>query len=141
MKETKLKKDNKLPYSLHDMKVNEININEDNIVLIFENGYTQEKGPFKQVDGSIMIKNVDYDFCSIHLLSNNGDYGEFLGKKINLKDFINEYKQYSFEITDELYGFNQVQYTGYLSLPNREDYIEFNMNFYYTGDIIYLTKE
>ncbi len=47
MKETKLKKDNKLPYSLHDMKVNEIKINEDNIVLIFENGYIEEKEPFK----------------------------------------------------------------------------------------------
>lgn len=67
MKETKLIKNNKLPYSLHDMKVNKIILNEDNVTLIFENGYIETKEPFKQVDGSIMIKNVDYDYCSIHL--------------------------------------------------------------------------
>ncbi len=141
MKETKLEKDNKLPYSLHDMKINEIQLHENNVTLVFEYGYVETKEPFKQVDGSIMIKNVDYDFCSIYLLSKNGNYGEFLGRKITLKDFIKEYKQYSIEIIDELYGFNQVQYSGYLLLPHKKDLIELSINFYYTGDLIYLTKE
>lgn len=141
MKITKLKKNNNLPYSLHDMRINEIQLGETNITLIFENGYIEEKEPFRQVDGTIVIKNADYDFCSIHLLSKNGDYGEFSGRKISLEGFIKEFKQYSLEIVDELYGFNQVQYSGYLSLPNTEDFIEYSMDFYYTGDLIYLTKE
>ncbi len=66
MKETKLKKDNKLQYSLHDMKVKEIRLNEDNVTLIFENGYIETKEPFKQVDGTIMIKIVY--FCVIIFL-------------------------------------------------------------------------
>lgn len=123
------------------MRVNEIQLDEDNVTLIFENGYIETKEPFNQVDGTIIIKNIDYDFCSIHLLSKNGDYGEFIGRKIKLRDFINEFKQYSFEIVDELYGFNQIQYGGFLSLPNKDDFIEFSMDFYYTGDLIYLTKE
>lgn len=88
-----------------------------------------------------MLKEIDYDFCSIHLLSDNGHYGEFTGRKIKLKEFINEFQQYSFEVVDELYGFNQVQYSGFLSLPNKEDFIQCSMDFYYTGDLIYLTEE
>lgn len=141
MKETILKKNHQLPYSLHDMIINKIIIEENNIELIFENGYVETKGTYKQVDGTILLKEVDNDFCSIYLLSNNGDYGEFIGRKLNIKEFIEEFKQYSLEIVDELHGFNQVQYNGFLSLPNQENFIEYSMNFYYIGDLIYLTKE
>lgn len=141
MKEKILEKNNKIPYSLHDMRINKIQIAETDINFIFENGYIENKEPFNRVDGTIMIKNVDYDFCSIHLLSDNGEYGNFTGRKISLKEFVEEFKEYSFEIVDELYGFNRVQYSGYLSLPKRRDFIECSMDFYYNGDLIYLTKE
>lgn len=141
MKETILEKNNHLPYSLHDMRVNEIQINENDIIFIFENGYIKMEEPYAQVEGTIIIKNVDYDFCSVHLLSRNGYYGRFNGKKLDIKEFVREFRQYSFEIVDELYGFNQVQYSGYLSLPNKEDVIACSMDFYYIGDLIYITKE
>lgn len=141
MKETKLEKSNKLPYSLHDMRIQKIQIDENNITFIFENGYVEVKEPCQQVDGTIVIQDVDYDFCSIHLMSNNGNYGSFNGKKLKLKDFIKEYRKYSFEVVDELYGFNQLQYSGYLSLENKVDLIECCMDFHYTGDLIYITKE
>lgn len=141
MKKTILEKNSKLPYSLHDMRINKILIEDTNIKFIFENGYIENKAPFKQINGIVILKEVDYDYCSIHLLSNNDDYGEFTGRKITLKEFIEEFRQYNFEIVDELYGFNQVQYSGFLSLPNKADFIEYSMNFYYTGDFIYLTQE
>ncbi|MDE5540122.1 MAG: hypothetical protein K2J20_06510 [Bacilli bacterium] len=141
MKETVLKNNNKLPYTLHDMRISKIIIEENDINLIFENGYVENKEPFKQIEGSVIIKEVDYDFCSIHLLSRNGKYGKFVGRKIGFKEFIEKFKKYSFEVVDELYGFNQVQYSGFLMLSNAKDFIEYSMNFYYTGDLIYLTKE
>lgn len=138
MKETILEKNSNLPYSLYDMIINKILIEEAYIKFIFKNGYVETKEPFKQINGVVMLKEIDYDFCSIYLLSDNG---EFTGRKIKLKEFINEFQQYSFEVVDELYGFNQVQYSGFLSLPNKEDFIQCSMDFYYTGDLIYLTEE
>lgn len=123
------------------MNICKILIEENNIKLIFENGYVETKEPFKQIDGTIIIKNVDFDFCSIQLLSKNGEYGEFTGRKIALKDFIKEFKEYRFEVVDELYGFNQTEYSGYISLPNEKDFIECSINIYYTEDLIYLTDE
>ena len=140
MKETMLEKHN-MPYSLHDMKINEIKTEGNNVTLIFENGYTETTKPYRQVNGSIIIKNVDYDFCAIHLLSENGNYGSFKGKKLSLKNFLKNFKEYSLEIIDELYGFNQAEYNGFLYLPDKENVIEYSMSFYYTGGLVYITEE
>lgn len=136
MKETILKK-HSLPYSLHDMRIKKIKTEENNITLIFENGYTETTKPYRQVNGSIIIKNADYDFCAIHLLSENGNYGSFKGKKPSLKNF----KEYSLEVVDELYGFNQAEYNGFIYLPGKENVIEYSMLFYYTGGLVYITEE
>lgn len=141
MKKTILEKNNKLPYSLHDMKIKRIEIDNDDIVLIFENGYVELKKPYKQVDGKILIKDVDYDFSCIYLLSENGNYGNFSGRKLEISDFISEFREYSLEVVDELYGFNQLEYSGYITLANSQNLIQFSMSFYYTGDLIYITEE
>lgn len=140
MKKTILKK-NKLPYSLHDMIIKNILIEESNVKFIFENGFVETKEPFKQIAGEVILEEVDYDFCSVHLLSDNGNYGKFTGQKLSINNFIKEYKQFSFEVVNELYGFNRVQYSGFLSLPDKEDFIECSMEFYYAGNLIYLTEE
>lgn len=140
MKETVLEK-HSLPYSLHDMRINEIKTEGNNITLIFENGYTETTKPYRQVNGSIIIKNADYDFCAIHLLSENGNYGNFKGKKLSLKNFLKNFKEYSLEVIDELYGFNQAEYNGFIYLPDKENVIEYSMSFYYTGSLVYITEE
>ena len=48
---------------------------------------------------------------------------------------------YSFEIVDELYGYNQVLYSGYLSILETEDLVQMDISIYFTGKIIYDTKE
>ena len=62
-------------------------------------------------------------------------------KKMSLEDFIDKYDEYSFEIVDEMYGFNQVEYIGYLSFPKKEDLIQMSLSLYFTGDIVYETEE
>ena len=51
------------------------------------------------------------------------------------------YQNYSFEIVDELYGYNQVLYSGYLSILETEDLVQMDISIYFTGKIIYDTKE
>lgn len=60
-----------------------------------------------------------------------------------LNDFIKQYGKCCFEIVDEMYGFHQVEYIGYLRLPkdNELDLIQMSLSMYFNGDIVYETEE
>ena len=138
---TRFKQQTDLPYSLHDMVVNKITCQNELVRLKFNHGYIKTKEPYPQVNGNITIEKVDKDCACVLLLSNFGQYGVFEGKKMSLEDFIDKYDEYSFEIVDETYGFNQVEYIGYLSFPKKEDLIQMSLSLYFTGDIVYETEE
>ena len=97
--------------------------------------------PFEQVEGNITIEGVDFDCTCAMLQSKWGNYGKFNGEKLELEHFIKRYQNYSFEIVDELYGYNQVLYSGYLSILETEDLVQMDISIYFTGKIIYDTKE
>ena len=111
------------------------------IALEFEDGYEKLTEPFEQVEGNITIEGVDFDCTCVMLQSKWGNYGKFNGEKLELEHFIKRYKNYSFEIVDELYGYNQVLYSGYLSILETEDLVQMDISIYFTGKIIYDTKE
>ena len=138
---TRFKQQVDVPYSLHDMIVNQIILENDTVYLRFEHGYIRAKEPYPQVNGSITIEEVDQDSACILLLSDLGRYGDFRGKKMSLEDFLDQYNEYSFEIVDEMYWFNQVEYIGYLRLPDIEESIQMSLSMYFTGDIVYETEE
>lgn len=110
-------------------------------MLEFEDGYEKLTEPFEQVEGNITIEGVDFDCTCVMLQSKWGNYGKFNGEKLELERFIKRYKNYSFEIVDELYGYNQVLYSGYLSILETEDLVQMDISIYFTGKIIYDTKE
>ena len=121
---TRFKQQVDIPYSLHDMIVNQIILENDTVYLRFEHGYIRAKEPYPQVNGSITIEEVDQDSACM-----------------SLEDFLDQYNEYSFEIVDEMYGFNQVEYIGYLRLPDKEESIQMSLSMYFTGDIVYETEE
>ena len=110
-------------------------------MLEFEDGYEKLTEPFEQVEGNITIEGVDFDCTCVMLQSKWGNYGKFNGEKLELERFIKRYKNYSFEIVNELYGYNQVLYSGYLSILETEDLVQMDISIYFTGKIIYDTKE
>ncbi|WP_036597750.1 hypothetical protein [Oribacterium sp. oral taxon 108] len=138
---TEYKHNPPIPYSLHDMRVKKIIMQDQTIVLEFEDGYKKLTETFEQVEGNITIEGVDFDFTSVMLQSKWGNYGKFNGEKLELEHFIKRYKNYNFEIVDELYGYNQVLYSGYLSILETEDLVQMDISIYFTGRIIYDTKE
>ena len=138
---TRFKQQTDLPYSLHDMVVNKITCQNELVRLKFNHIYIKTKETYQHVNGKITIEKVDIDCACVLLLSNFGLYGVFEGKKMSLEDFIDKYDEYSFEIVDEMYGFNQVEYIGYLSFPKKEDLIQMSLSLYFTGDIVYETEE
>ena len=137
---TKFKHNPPIPYSLHDMRVSKISVKKETIRLDFENGYEKIEEPYEQVDGNITIEGVDFDFTSVLLHSKWGAYGKFEGEKLELAEFIKRYDSYSFEIIDELYGYNQVLYSGYLSVEGTGELVAMDIWIYFTGNIIYETK-
>ena len=130
-----------IPYSLHDMRVNKIELAESRIRFYFEYGYMDIQNSCKQVDGNIRVEGVDFDFSYIHLLSENGQYGTFTGKKMEISEFIKAYPYFSFEIIDEMYGYNAVTYSGYVSLPDSDSLIDMNLSIYHTGNIVFELAE
>lgn len=130
-----------VPYSLHDMRICKIESIDKSLKLYFENGYVACTEPCQQVNGSLSIEEVDYDFCFAYLLSDNGNLGAFNGKKLALLDFLREYTNFSFEVVDESYGYNSVVYNGYLFLPEKDDFVELTLTIYHSGHIIYETEQ
>ena len=140
---TRFKQKINMPYSLHDMVVNSITCENETVYLEFEHGFVSTQEPYAQVDGKIAIENVDMDSACVLLLSKLGKYGRFDGVKVSLNDFIKQHGKCYFEIVDEMYGFNQVEYSGYphLSKDNDFDLIQMSLSMYFDGDIVYKTEE
>ena len=139
---TRYKHETTIPYSLHDMRVIKMELKDNNLRLYFEHGYVELKEPYPQVDGNITIEEIDLDFADVYLLSKNGHLGGFRGSKMELTEFLEKYSDFvSFEIVDELYGYNTVRYSGWLLLPDVKDFIEMDMQMYFEGDIVYDTTE
>lgn len=128
-----------VPYSLHDMRTGSVTLRDGELTLAFETGMVRLGEPCEQVSGRVILTGVES--CDLWQLSPNGRYGRFEGEKQSWERFARRHPAFSLEILDELYGYNQVRYQGYLTLPDEENMIEFCMEIYYTGTLTYETEE
>lgn len=138
---TEVKYNPALPYSLHDRRINKIEMTDDRIILMFEEGYVKIADSYENVKGKIIFERVDFGFVAVTLLSIPGNYGTFLGERLDLADFLEAYGENSFEVIDELYGYNQVQYSGQLWVDGRNSFIEMQLSIYFEGNMVYETEE
>lgn len=126
-----------MPCSLHDMTVNKIECVDSMICFRFVDEWSKQEDI---LEGSIVIEGVDFDYANILLLNKDGEYGKFAGHKLYLKEFIEKYKNFKFEIIDEKYGYNTTQYNGYVYLGTEDDcseVLEMIISIYHFGDIVY----
>ena len=137
---TKFKPKMTIPFSLHDIKINDITYKNKFVYLNFFSDFLSAKEPYKQVKGKITIENVDIDSSYVLLLSRLGEFGKFDGSKMTVLEFIGQYDKCCFEIIDEMYGFNQVTYIGYLHLKD-DSLIQIALLMYFNGDIVYKIEE
>lgn len=133
---------NDLPYSLHDGVVIGFEVIGDTLVMKFQYGFLRTTHPFEQINGSIEIEKIDWDFSFVYLLDYQdvlcGNVGSFTGKKMELKTFINQFKSVEFTLIDETYGYNTSKFDGYLS--DGDMFRECMIEIYHLGDMSYLTK-
>lgn len=129
-----------LPYSLHDGAVIGLEAVEDKLFMQFQYGFIETAEPFEQIKGNVEFEKVDWDFCFVYLLEYQGvlcgNPGRFVGIKMSLKEFIDQYDNIKFDIMDESYGYNASKFTGYFSVDDtiKEGIVEI----YHLGDMSYL---
>lgn len=127
-----------LPYSLHDMIVNDFCIEKNTLTMLFQDGFYRIGESCEPVDGYITFDEVDWDFCNAYVLNFSGNEGVFTGEKISLKNFVSKYKKQHFTIIDESYGYNTSKFSGYLS--DGKELKECFIEIYCLGDMKYITK-
>ena len=126
------------PYSLHDMNICAIEREGDKLIIKTQSGIIKTEGLSGQISGHVELNGVDFDFCHVWLMSTRLGYGEFSGRSMNLLDFLTEFPQIGFSVVDEVYGYNQTKYWGYLTV-NRNTW-ECIVEFYHLGDMYFVEE-
>ena len=129
------------PYGLHDTHIRGMEIRNGNLHLAFAEGFVRLEEPYPRVKGFMTAQGIDPDFCTVMLLSKNGQYGTFTGHKYSLAEFLSKHPVLDFEVVGEFYGYNKLLYNGYLSIPQSKHLAEMQLEVYYEGDIVYQTEE
>lgn len=136
----------KPPYSLHDVKIIDLEFKNGNLLLKTQYGFFQTQLPYKQVDGDLMVTGVSEEDSYAYIMEYTdvlcGNVGNYTGEKMELKDFINRFGDefLAFDIIDESFGFSNYKFTGFLSGKDVKIY-EFFLDIYFQGDIIYLLSD
>ena len=125
-------------YSLHDMNIIGFDIQGNDIKMKTQSGIIRVSEPCMQVDGYVEFQAVDWDFCFVYIFDGIGNVGEFKGKKMMLKDFIQQYSSFSFSIIDEVYGYNQTKYWGWLTVNRNTS--ECIIEIYHAKDMVFVGK-
>lgn len=56
------------PYSLHDAQIIGMQTEDNILTLLFDYGYIETTPPYEQVQGTIRISGIQWDFCHMYLL-------------------------------------------------------------------------
>lgn len=131
-----IREDIKAAYSLHDMNVVEFDIRGNDMMMKTQSGIIRVTEPSEQVDGYVEFHDIDWDFCYVYLLDHNGNVGSFTGEKMMLRDFIEQYPSFGFCVMDEVYGYNQTKYMGYLTAKRKTK--ECIVEIYHLGDMVFV---
>lgn len=139
MKETRYSPAPKQPYYLHDCRINEMHLENDNLTLTFEDGYTGLDGAY--VQGQIVVEGIDPDFCEVVILGRGIKTGGFRGERLTIEEFVRKYEGFHIEVINEYYGWHRLQYSGCLWMPDRAPKDIMLSLGYFKGDVVYYTEE
>lgn len=133
-----IRKNNPNPYRLHDVNITDLIVDFNTIKMYISPGMFEVEEPYDIVEGYIEFNWVEWDFSYVYILDFAANEGNFTGEKMFLKDFITKYPEFTFEICDETYGFNQAKYSGYLI--ENEERKECIIEIYHAKDMVYVTE-
>lgn len=135
-------RNNEPPYGLQDMIFDRMEIKDNNLILFFPEGIISNSEPYQVVGGSVILTQVDFENCFVHLMSHYAMLGEFSGCKVELLHFMKEYQFRDFEVSNEYHGHDSSIYKGYFARFNNQDLVvEAMIEITHHGDIVYETRD
>ena len=126
------------PYGLHDMNATSFDMNDKDIIMRLQSGMYKISDSVEQVDGHVIFRNVDFDFCFVTIINELVNEGPITGEKMSFLTFVNRYQNFCFEIIDEVYGYNKTKFWGWLSAGG--DLKECIIEIYHLGDMIFVDE-
>jgi len=130
---------NEAPYTLHDMSLVNFQLDDNTLILHTKSGMIRTTPPFGRLDGYLEFHQVDWDMSYVYILAFTGNEGVFTGRKLFLREFIRDFQNSVFSVSDETYGFNQTKYNGYLK--TQDFFGECVIEIYHIGEMLYVTQE
>ena len=132
-----------VPFSLHDSRIQRINVTEDTLCLGMDRIFQYQDDGERTFEGSILFTRTDVEECSILIFDHPFGYDgvkEFSGKRISLEEFQEKYPKAEFEITTEVYHGYDTMFQGWL-WNQENDPVFAILNIWNTGDMIYQVGE
>ena len=100
-------------YSLHDARVQKIEYKDDNLILTFEYIFSYENGVEQTHKAQVVFETCDMDDLEI-LVFNSTILDTFIGKRIELLQYQQEYSESEFEVITETYNWGRAVLQGWL---------------------------
>lgn len=127
------------PFSLHDAHITRMVAKPNKLKLKFKEGfYYPHKGDALPIQGSVLLKGIDYDFSNLTILDVSGGRGKLKGRRWSVKKFAHKFPDIDMEIVDVNFSHYQIVLSG--MLYEEDSWKEWSMDIFYTGDMVYLTE-
>lgn len=129
-----------LPYSLHDAVVEDLRIEGQDLVLLFQEGYIEVQND-EYVDGQLRVCDVNFEDSYAYLMKFEGvNMGDFSGRKMTLAEMVETFRrEWQMEILDEYDGYNGLCLTGVFTQECK--IVDFVLEIYYFGHVVWELAE
>jgi hypothetical protein len=131
---------NNIPFSLHDSKIKKIIFNDNILTLKIDKLFQYTENGEKKYSGDVVFYGSDLDECSVWIFDKIVYEGDFSGKAIGLKEYIEKFSGMEFEILTEGYFGYTATYTGWLWEEGKKP-VSAAMYIWNTGDMVYRIDE
>ena len=127
-------------FSLHDGRIKKISFNDNILTLKIDKLFRYAENEEKIYSGDVVFYEIELDECTVLIFDKIVYEGDFSGKAIGLKEYIEKSSDMEFEIlTEGYFGYNTI-YTGWLWEEGKEP-VSATMYIWNTGDMVYRINE
>ena len=127
-------------FSLHDGRIKKIIFNDNILTLKIDKLFRYAENEEKIYSGDVVFYEIELDECTVLIFDKIVYEGDFSGKAIGLKEYIEKSSDMEFEIlTEGYFGYNTI-YTGWLWEEGKEP-VSATMYIWNTGDMVYRINE
>lgn len=127
-----------LPVSLHDARLSNIEIENDIIIFIMEDGIRTINDNHVEQTGKakVTFSKVDFDFCKVYCTGRDKYQKEWDGRDFAKKLQSN---RMIIDIIDETYGYNQAKFSCNLTMNN--EWFDCEIEIYHFATMKYVWEE